>query len=153
MSLIIATGSNLNNPIKNLEEVKELLTSHFHLIKASRVYKSAAVDYLDQPDFYNQVLEFSIPKLNPEAVMDFLLNTEQDLGRIRDIAKGPRIIDLDIIFWGSTSLNTPKLVIPHPRWLDRSFIVRPLMELPFFQTIEKCFTIPKSFEVEAFPVN
>jgi len=153
MSLVIATGSNLNNPINNLQEVKKILSNYFHFLNASRVYKSGAVDYLDQPDFYNQVLEFSIPKQKPEAVMDFLLKIEDDLGRIRNISKGPRVIDLDIIFWGSISLNTPQLIIPHPRWLERSFIVRPLMELPFFQTVEKCFTIPTSFEVEAFPIN
>jgi len=95
MSLIIATGSNLDHPIKNLEEAKLILANKFDL---------------------------------------------------------PRIIDMDIVFWGLETHHTKLVTIPHPRWPERSFVIRPLQELPFFKTIEKCFTIPKSFQVEAYPV-
>ena len=80
------------------------------------------------------------------------LEIEKKFGRTREILRGPRLIDIDIIFWGLEKIQTQQVVIPHPRWMDRSFVVRPLQELPFFKTLEKCFTIPKSFEVEAFPV-
>lgn len=154
MSLILATGSNLNDPLINLSVAKTHLTNHFELIRESKIYKSNPVDYFDQPDFYNQVLEFFLPvDLSPESVMQQLLQIESHMGRSRKILKGPRIIDIDIIFWGNLRLSTPSLSIPHPRWINRSFVVRPLMELPFFQSIEKCFTIPKEFEVEAFPIN
>jgi 2-amino-4-hydroxy-6-hydroxymethyldihydropteridine diphosphokinase len=152
MSLIIATGSNLDHPIKNLEEAKLILANKFDLIAASRVYRSVAVDYVNQPDFFNQVLEFTVPNLSPDHVMEWLLETEKSLGRTRDISRGPRTIDMDIIFWGMETHHTKLVSIPHPRWPERSFVIRPLQELPFFKTIEKCFTIPKSFQVEAYPV-
>lgn len=154
MSLIIATGSNIGDSKSNLQEARAELEKHFTLIAQSRIYTSAAVDYLNQPDFFNQVLEFQIPKqYTPEDVMDLLLKIELSMGRKRDISKGPRTIDIDMIFWGLTDINTPLLTVPHPRWSQRSFIVYPLQELPFFKTIEKCFTIPKSFDVEALPIS
>ncbi|WP_408098280.1 2-amino-4-hydroxy-6-hydroxymethyldihydropteridine diphosphokinase [Peredibacter sp. HCB2-198] len=152
MSLIIATGSNIGDSLHHLEEAKQVLAQKFSLIAASRVYVSKAVDYENQPDFFNQVLEFRIPALSPHQVMQELLNIEKSLGRNRNIPKGPRTIDLDIIFWGLDTINEPALTIPHPRWNERSFVVKPLQELPFFQTIEKCFTIPKSFNVDASPI-
>ena len=152
MSLIIATGSNILNPVQNLIEARRLLCEKFELIAESRIYKSAAVDYEAQPDFFNQVLEFKIPAMTPDDVMSWLLQTEKSLGRVRDISRGPRTIDLDIIFWGNETHHTNLVEIPHPRWMERSFIVRPVQELPFFKSIEKCFTIPKSFKVEAYPI-
>ncbi len=152
MSLIIATGSNLGHSIHHLQTAQKELCRHYHLIAASRIFRSIAVDYLEQPDFFNQVLEFSLPRMSPEKVMEQLLQIEFSMGRRRDIPRGPRTIDLDMIFWSLETHHANTLILPHPRWLDRSFVVRPLQELPFFKTIEKCFTIPLSFEVEAFPV-
>jgi 2-amino-4-hydroxy-6-hydroxymethyldihydropteridine diphosphokinase len=152
MSLIIATGSNIGDSLDYLQHAQQELSHHFQLIAGSRIYRSQAVDYQSQPDFFNQVLEFHLPTKNPDEVMQRLLEIELSMGRKRDIPRGPRTIDLDIIFWGLQTHHTNILTVPHPRWLDRSFIVRPLQELPFFKTIEKCFTIPESFKVEAFPV-
>ncbi|MBA2404550.1 MAG: 2-amino-4-hydroxy-6-hydroxymethyldihydropteridine diphosphokinase [Bdellovibrionales bacterium] len=152
MSLIIAIGSNLENPLENLQQARKVLASQFKLIAESQVYKSAAVDYEAQPDFFNQVLEYQIPALTPDQTMSWLLEAEKNMGRTRDISRGPRTIDMDIILWGLETHHTKMVDIPHPRWLERSFVIRPLQELPFFKTIEKCFTIPRSFKIEAFPV-
>lgn len=152
MSLVIATGSNLGDSVGFLRKAKELLSQEFILIAESRIYTSKAVDYEAQPDFYNQVLEFRLPDLDPAAVMTRLLEIERTLGRVRDQWRGPRTIDIDILFWGNLSLRTDHLTIPHPRWKERSFVVRPLRELPFFQTIEKCSTIPETFDIEATPL-
>jgi 2-amino-4-hydroxy-6-hydroxymethyldihydropteridine diphosphokinase len=152
MSLIIATGSNIGDSKKTLFDAQKKLSELFHFISASRIYSSQAIEYENQPDFLNQVLEFKLPALSPEETMRTLLDIEIEFGRRRDIPKGPRTLDLDIVFWGDLKHNGPALIIPHPRWIERSFVVRPLQELPFFQTIEKCFTIPKTFDVEAFPV-
>ncbi len=153
MSLVIATGSNINHPLENLIQAKQFLKTEFKLLFESRVYFSKAVDYENQPDFYNQVLEFEIPKSSPHEVMIRLLELEASMGRKRDISRGPRTIDLDILFWGNLTIQTQDLIIPHPRWLERSFVVKPLSELPFFQSIKKCFTIPESFKIEAYPIN
>jgi len=152
MALIIATGSNQGNSIDYLQKAKNLLQENFHLKAESRIYQSQAVDYLNQPDFLNQVLEFEVPALSPLFVLNQLHQIENSLSRKREIPKGPRTIDLDIIFWGLEEFNHSALIIPHPSWNQRSFVVRPLSELPFFKTIEKCFTIPKTFDIEARPI-
>ncbi len=152
MSLIIATGSNLNDSILSLQLAKKILSQHYELIAESRIYKSAAVDYEFQPDFFNQVLEFRIPNLLPDQVMENLLDFEKSMGRVRDISRGPRTIDMDIIFWDLQTHHTKLVHIPHPRWMERSFVIRPLQDLPFFKTIEKCFTMPRSFKTDAFPL-
>lgn len=152
MSLIIATGSNIGDSLQILKEAREKLSEHFVLIAQSRIYTSPAVEYLDQPDFFNQVLEFEKPDLDPVMVMAKLLIIEQEFGRNRKVPKGPRTLDLDIIFWGLDKISNDSLTVPHPRWLERSFVVKPLQELPFFQRIEKCFTIPRSFHADAFPI-
>jgi len=152
MALIIATGSNLGDRIQQLEWAKNRLAAEWRLVAASRVYISAAVDYVEQPEFANQVLQFALPWETPENVMQKLLEIEKEAGRIRDVLRGPRTLDLDIVFWGLQNFQTPSLTVPHPRWRERSFIVRPLSELPFFHAVEKCFTIPRSFETEATPV-
>jgi 2-amino-4-hydroxy-6-hydroxymethyldihydropteridine diphosphokinase len=152
MSLIIATGSNLGDSLTILKQAQELLATKYGLIAASRIYKSQAIEYENQPDFFNQVLELPLPEIGPQDIMQELLTIEQSFGRNRHIPKGPRTLDLDILFWGLKQIKQPALEIPHPRWQERSFVVRPLQELPFFQRIEKCFTIPKSFNVDAFPI-
>jgi 2-amino-4-hydroxy-6-hydroxymethyldihydropteridine diphosphokinase len=139
--------------VETLNQAKARLASEFQLIAASRIYSSKAIEYENQPDFFNQVLEFRIPALSPVAVMEKLLEIEKEFGRNRNIPKGPRTLDLDIIFWSMEQINEPSLTVPHPRWLERSFVVKPFQELPFFQTVEKCFTIPKTFTVDAFPIK
>lgn len=152
MSLIIATGSNIGDSVKILKDARKILSENFHLIAGSRIYHSKAVEYENQPDFYNQVLEFALPSLSPEEVMTKLLEIEKQFGRHRDIPKGPRTLDLDIIFWSTTSYQSQNVTIPHPRWAERSFVARPLQELPFYETLRKCFIIPESFTVEAAPL-
>jgi 2-amino-4-hydroxy-6-hydroxymethyldihydropteridine diphosphokinase len=99
-SFFIATGTNLGNRLKNLQQAKKELEVYFELIAESRIYESPAVDYFNQPDFYNQVLEFKLPSLPAENVMEILLKIEKKLGRNRIVLKGPRLIDLDLLFWG-----------------------------------------------------
>ncbi len=152
MSLILATGSNIGDSRRVLHEAQERLDALFGLVAASRVYLSKAIEYENQPDFFNQVLELRLPALSPTNVMARLLELEHEFGRNRNIPKGPRTLDIDIIFWGLENYREPTLIIPHPRWPERSFVVRPLKELPFFQTVEKCFTIPNTFDVDAFPI-
>lgn len=149
MSLIIATGTNLGDKLSNLDKAKQLLSEKFNFIAESSVYESPAVGKTDQPAFYNQVLEFQIPKLSPDETMLFLLDVEKSMGRVRDEKWGPRVIDLDILFWGLDKFETLSVQIPHPRWRERAFVVKPLRELPFFQVLEKSYKIPDVFDHEA----
>lgn len=153
MSLIIATGSNLGQSIETLHEAKIRLCEHFNLIEQSEIFVSKAQEVSDQPDFFNQVLEFELPKIDPDQAMLQILQIEKSLGRVRTKRYGARTIDIDIIFWALETIETPNLRAPHPKWTERSFVVKPLQQLPFFKTIEKCFTIVKSFEIDAQPLK
>ncbi|MBL6988219.1 MAG: 2-amino-4-hydroxy-6-hydroxymethyldihydropteridine diphosphokinase [Bacteriovoracaceae bacterium] len=143
--LIIGTGSNLGDKGKNLEVAKKHLQNYFKLVAESRIYSSKASDYTDQPDFFNQVLEFEGCSKAPEAILDILLQIETDMGRIRDIPKGPRIIDLDLLFIGSTIYKGQRLEIPHPRLFERSFVVLPLKELPAYKQLVNKFNFKSHF--------
>ena len=153
MSLILATGTNLGDREENLLKAKNLLSQYFTFIAQSRIYKSPAIEYEDQPEFFNQVLEFKTPSGIPTEIMDQILNIERELGRERDIPKGPRIIDIDIIFWKLDQISEPNLSVPHPAWQDRSFVALPLQDLPYFQTLKKSFIIPTKFNNTATPIS
>jgi 2-amino-4-hydroxy-6-hydroxymethyldihydropteridine diphosphokinase len=153
MSLFIATGSNLLDKKANLEKALELLETHFELIGKSRIYTSKAVDYTAQDDFLNQVLEFKTPKLTPNELIKIVLECELVLGRIRDISKGPRIIDIDILFIDFIKIDTKDLTIPHPRLFERSFVVLPLSELPGFGDLKKQFKFDFNFTNSALPIT
>lgn len=152
MPIVIATGTNLGDRKNNLRTAKNILAKHFLLMEESRIYESPAVDYLQQPDFYNQVLVFETPALPPEKVMNVLLKIEAEMGRTRDILRGPRIIDLDLLFFDRLAINSDHLTLPHPRLFERSFVVLPLRELQFFHILEKHFHFPIEFDNSATPI-
>ncbi len=154
MSLIIATGSNLGNRKDNLGQCRELLCRKFKCLAFSRIYHSTAVEFENQPDFLNQVLEFAIPPaLTPLEIWHDLQNIETQMGRMREVPKGPRIIDIDFLFWGFATLQTEHLTIPHPRLFSRSFVVLPLMELPFFPQLQTKFSFPEQFAHPAIALD
>lgn len=149
MPLIIATGSNLNDRLDNLKKAKDILSHRFELIEQSNVYYSKAVDYENQPDFYNQVLLFKTPQAPAESVMSELLKIEKDLGRVRTVARGPRTVDIDMLFFDNLEVSTDHLTLPHPRLFDRSFVVLPLMELDFFKELSKHYDFHTNFDNNA----
>lgn len=153
MSLIIATGSNIGDSLNFLANAKKMLSFQFEFVAESRVYTSKAVDYLDQPDFFNQVLEFKTPALPANEIMNVLLQIETDLGRNRTIPKGPRVIDLDILFIDLIECKSSVVEIPHPRLFERSFVVLPLSELPYFKTLSEKYSFSFSFTEMAKPIS
>ncbi|EQC45123.1 2-amino-4-hydroxy-6-hydroxymethyldihydropteridine diphosphokinase [Bacteriovorax sp. BSW11_IV] len=147
MPIIIALGSNLENKANNLRDAISKISDHFEIEAQSRVYESPAVDYLNQPDFFNMVIQCKTPtSLDAESVMDLLLSIEKDLGRRRDIPKGPRTIDLDLLFFDLQTNDTVKLQLPHPRLFERSFVVLPLLELPYSEVLKTKFHFPDNFD-------
>ena len=153
MSFYIALGSNLGAAAKNIEKASLELQKHFKIIEESRIYYSKAVDYFDQPDFFNQVIEFNSPPIEPSVLMNKVLEIEKLLGRTRDIDKGPRIIDIDILFIDYLKSDDPHITLPHPRLFERSFVVLPLMELKSFKSLENHYYFSKVFDNEAFPLD
>jgi 2-amino-4-hydroxy-6-hydroxymethyldihydropteridine diphosphokinase len=153
MSLIIALGSNLGDKEENLNNAITEINQLFPVKAKSHIYFSKAIEYTSQPDFFNMCIECELPSIEPSEAMQKLLEIELKLGRQRDIPKGPRSIDIDILFWSTHKVKSNNLIVPHPRWFERSFVVLPLSELPFYETLKKCFTIPKEFNNEAKPLT
>ena len=151
--LILGTGSNLGDSLKILSEAKTLLKHHFVFVAESRYYRSKPVGYEHGSDFYNQVLEFKSPSLAPEEILAITMNIEVLLGRKRIIPQGPRTLDIDLLFLGTKKYISPSLTIPHPRALQRSFVVHPLRELPCFGELQKTYSMPSQFEIEAYPLR
>jgi len=129
-NIYVALGSNLNNPIYQVKKVVDHLRnqSDIKILNLSSLYQTKPVGITNQPDFINAVIEIEYHK-TPKDLLKLLLDIEKFFGRVRLIKNGPRIIDLDIIIFGNTSLNEGDLVIPHPRMFERSFVMLPLMEI------------------------
>jgi 2-amino-4-hydroxy-6-hydroxymethyldihydropteridine diphosphokinase len=94
----------------------------------SSVYESRAVDLTDQGDFLNAVVLARSSK-QPEALLGLIRELESAAGRKRSIPRGPRILDVDLVLLGDRIVREPDLVVPHPRWRDRSFVMLPLREI------------------------
>jgi 2-amino-4-hydroxy-6-hydroxymethyldihydropteridine diphosphokinase len=98
------------------------------MLRESAIYESEPRDLPNQPWFLNQVVELET-SLFPRQLLAMLQDIERAMGRRRTIAKGPRIIDLDILLLGDVVMTTPELEIPHPRLTERRFVLEPLGEL------------------------
>ncbi len=125
----ILLGSNLGNCLQNLKLAVELIQLRIGKInKASSIYKTAAWGNTEQGDFYNQVLLVET-LLNPHELLTGLLSIEKNMGRERKYKWEPRIIDLDILYFGDQVVNDENLIIPHPWLHKRRFTLAPLVEI------------------------
>lgn len=122
--VLLALGSNLGD---RAEYLNRALVS-LNLVRVSSFHETAPVGYLDQGFFLNAAALVST-HLAPVEFLHELQGIEHALGRQRHIANGPRTIDLDILFWGQTIVETPGLTIPHPRLHLRRFVLAPLAEI------------------------
>ena len=110
------------------------------VLARSPVYRSAPVGPVrEQPAFLNQVVAFPpAPGLDPRALLDLCRAIEEHHGRRREVAQGPRTLDLDILLFGERAVSEPDLFIPHPRMGRRAFVLAPLLDLASAdQPIEK----------------
>jgi 2-amino-4-hydroxy-6-hydroxymethyldihydropteridine diphosphokinase len=128
-TVYIALGSNLGDRVENLLLARERIASpHVRLTRASSIYETAPRDIVDQPSFLNQVVAAETT-LFPRQLLARLLRIEHEMGRQRTVAKGPRVIDLDILLFGDAVIHTAGLEVPHPRMAERRFVLEPLAEL------------------------
>ena len=127
----VGLGSNLGNRAGHLLlAVRGMLDAGLDVIRLSHVYETEAVENEHQPSFLNMVAELRGSTLpSPETVMARLLRIEYSLGRTREIHKGPRTIDLDLLICKDARLETEFLTLPHPRLHQRRFVLVPLNEL------------------------
>ena len=124
----IALGTNLGDRLANLRAALEAFAPQVKILKESHIYETPPWGYEDQPAFLNMVVRAETD-LEPDALLDFLKQLETQLGRESSFRWGPRLIDLDILFFDDFVINTPPLVIPHPRLHERAFVLVPLTDV------------------------
>jgi 2-amino-4-hydroxy-6-hydroxymethyldihydropteridine diphosphokinase len=127
-TVYLALGSNLGGRLANLKQAIDSLPPQMEVRAKSSVYETPPWGYEDQPKFLNQVVKAKT-YLDPEPLLKHLKRLEVALGRQASFPNGPRLIDMDILFYDDLILNTSSLVIPHPRLQERGFVLLPLMEL------------------------
>lgn len=127
-TVLIALGSNLGDRLANLHAAVALLPERGVVITGtSSVWETAPVP-ADQPPYLNAALAGET-RLGPEELLVALKAIEHELGRRPTRRWGPRVIDLDILFYGDEELSTPELTIPHERVAERGFVLAPLTEV------------------------
>ena len=130
-SAIISVGSNLGDKQANCQQGIDLLlaSGNASLVKASRFYRTSPVDFLDQDWFVNAAVNVETP-LEPIELLATLQTIQQQAGRTKGgIRFGPRVLDMDIIFYDQLVLKTPTLEIPHPRMHKRRFVLQPICDI------------------------
>jgi 2-amino-4-hydroxy-6-hydroxymethyldihydropteridine diphosphokinase len=126
----IALGSNLEAPAEQVRAALAALaeSAGVRLVRASSLYRTAPVGYLDQPDFINAVAELDTT-LTPHQLLDTLMAVEARFGRVRTFRNAPRVLDLDVLLFDDVTLDDERLTVPHPRMHERAFVVVPLAEI------------------------
>jgi 2-amino-4-hydroxy-6-hydroxymethyldihydropteridine diphosphokinase len=124
----IALGTNIGDRQGNLQAAKGFLAPEVTVLGESSIYVTPPWGYADQPDFLNQVIEVSTI-LEPVPLLHHLQAIEKRMGRQKLIHNGPRLIDLDILFYGDRVVAEGDLQIPHPRMVGRAFVLVPLSEI------------------------
>lgn len=124
----LALGTNLGDRAANLKQAISSLTPQLDVKAKSSVYETPPWGFEDQPKFLNQVIRAKT-YLEPESLLRHLKRLEVALGRKESFLNGPRLIDIDILFYDDLVLDTPSLVIPHPRLHERAFVLLPLMDI------------------------
>ena len=124
----LALGTNLGNRLDNLRAAFGALPPEVSVLAESHVYETPPWGYEDQPAFLNMVVKAET-SLKPGALLKYLKQLEVQLGREGNFRWGPRLIDLDILFYDDLIIDTPPLVIPHPRLHERAFVLVPLADV------------------------
>jgi 2-amino-4-hydroxy-6-hydroxymethyldihydropteridine diphosphokinase len=127
-TVYIALGTNLGDRLVNLRAAIKAMSPELHVLAESHVYETPPWGYEDQPAFLNMVIKAKTT-LEPEPLLTYLKQLEVELGREQNFRWGPRLIDLDILFYDDLTLDSPPLVIPHPRLHERAFVLVPLADI------------------------
>jgi len=123
--IYLSLGSNIGDREANLHMAIALLDG---VLRVSPIYETAPVDYLQQAWFLNLAVEAET-ELFPRQLLTRIQKIERELGRVRTIANGPRTLDIDILLYGNSIIDTPALQVPHPRMAERRFVLAPLADL------------------------
>ena len=128
-TVYLSLGSNIGGREQNLRSaIDELPYAGVALRKVSSFYETEPVDLLEQPWFLNCAVEAET-HFDPFMLLRALREIETKMGSKKLVAKGPRLIDMDILLYGSETIDTPELQVPHPRMHLRRFVLVPLAEI------------------------
>lgn len=127
-TIYLALGTNLGDRMDNLHRAVAALPPTIRVTALSSVYETPPWGYADQPAFLNMALAGETD-LEPLALIAFLKKLETELGREKIFRNGPRLIDIDILFYDDLVFEQADLVIPHPRLQERSFVLVPLNDI------------------------
>jgi 2-amino-4-hydroxy-6-hydroxymethyldihydropteridine diphosphokinase len=128
-TVYLSLGSNIGDRARNLHvALEQLAAPDLRVIRTSPAYETEPVEYTAQRWFLNQVVEAGT-ELLPMQLLLRIGRVERALGRVRTIPKGPRTIDIDILFYGRSIVRSARLEIPHPRMAERRFVLSPLADL------------------------
>ena len=126
--IILSLGSNIGDKKSNLETAINEINKFSTIKKVSSIYQSDPILLKDQENFFNLVLEIEYKKSAIE-LLETTKDVERRMGRKKTVKYGPRIIDIDIVFFNNQIINSKDLVIPHYDWSNRIFVLKPLCEL------------------------
>jgi 2-amino-4-hydroxy-6-hydroxymethyldihydropteridine diphosphokinase len=128
--IFLGLGSNLGNKKANLDRAITTINRHYDIkvVATSSIIETEPWGMTEQLEFLNMAIEIET-ELNPKSLLNEIMRIEDDLGRVRDIKWGPRIIDIDILFYDTLILNVDELNIPHPYLSERDFVLKPLNEI------------------------
>lgn len=128
--VFVALGSNIDEPRRQvLQAFSELARlPGTRVLRRSSLYRTPPWGEPDQPDFINAVVELET-SLEPLELLDALLEIERAAGRVRVKRWGPRVLDLDLLLFGTQHIEVPRLHLPHPRLHERAFVMLPLAEI------------------------
>lgn len=124
----LSLGSNVGDREHHLRDAIARLETRGHIVSVSPFYETEPVEFTDQAWFLNCAVALETAE-TPERLMAAILHIEQQMGRQRLQRKGPRTIDIDILLFGDTILDSPELTIPHPAMHQRRFVLQPLAEI------------------------
>ncbi len=125
--IYLGLGSNMGDRLAHLEKAVDLLSQRLRMGTTSAVYETDPIGNVDQPRFLNMVCQ-AFTRLAPEGLLALAKGIESKLGRTGK-SNAPRPIDIDILLYGAQVVDTPQLVIPHPRITERRFVLVPLAEI------------------------
>jgi len=132
VDVYLSLGSNVGDRENNLRKAVDLISSNpnINVVKVSSIYETEPMYLKDQNSFYNVVLQAHTGiELGPFEMMGFLKGIEFGFGRKKDIKYGPRIIDIDLLYYGEMVIESDFLTLPHPRIEERKFVLAPLSEI------------------------
>ncbi len=127
-TIYIALGTNLEPREANLRAARKAFPPAIQILEQSPIYQTEPWGYTDQPDFLNQVVKAQTTLL-PLELLDYLKDIEEQVGRTPTFRYGPRVVDLDILFYDELVFENERLTIPHPRLAERAFVLLPLSKI------------------------